>query len=264
MKRIEVNGVELATVDEGKGTPVLLVHGFPLSHAMWHHQIETLKRDFRVIAPDLRGFGASSVTEGTVAMEQFADDLNALLDKLQVSEKIVLCGLSMGGYIAFEFWRKYRQRVRGLVLCDTKAEADTDEAAQARRTMADKVLKEGAAVVADAMIPKLFAKITAETRPGVVEGVRQTILNTSPQGIAAAQRGMAERRDSSALLSTVNVPTLVIVGKEDQITTVEQMRKIAAATRVSGPAEVPEAGHLSPLENPTAVNAELMAYLRLV
>lgn len=264
MKRVNVNGVELATVDQGQGTPVLLVHGFPLSHAMWQHQIETLKRDFRVIAPDLRGFGDSGVTEGTVTMEQFADDLNALLDKLEVSEKIVLCGLSMGGYIAFEFWRKYRDRVRGLVLCDTKAEADSDEAAQTRRTMADKVLKEGAAVAADAMLPKLFAKITAETRPGVVEGLRKTILDTSPQGIAAAQRGMAQRRDSTELLATINVPTLVVVGKEDQITTVDQMRAIAQATKVSGPVEVPEAGHMSPLENPTAVNAELMALLRLV
>jgi pimeloyl-ACP methyl ester carboxylesterase len=264
MKRVNVNGVELATVDEGRGVPVLLVHGFPLDHAMWQGQIDALKRDFRVIAPDLRGFGASSVTEGTVTMEQFADDLSGLLDQLKVAEPVVYCGLSMGGYIAFEFWRKYRQRVRGLVLCDTKAEADTAEAAQARLTMADKVLKEGPAVAADAMLPKLLAKVTAETRPGIAEGLRQTILNTSPQGIAAAQRGMAERRDSKKLLATIDVPTLVIVGKEDQITTVEQMRTIAAATRVSAPVEVPDAGHMSPLENPAAVNAELMAFLRLV
>lgn len=264
MKRIEVNGTQLGVIDVGGGVPVLMVHGFPLSHAMWQKQIDALKRDFRVIAPDLRGFGSSGVTEGTVTMEQYADDLNVLLAALEVNEPVVFCGLSMGGYIAFEFWRKYRDRVAGLVLCDTKAEADTAEAADTRRTMADKVLQEGAGVAADGMLPKLFAERTLEKQPELVESVRQTILATSPQGIAAAQRGMAQRRDSTELVRTIKVPTLVIVGTEDGITPVDQMRKIADGAGISAPIEVPDAGHLSPLENPAVVNTELMAFLRLI
>ena len=116
-----VNGIRLATVDQGRGPPVLLIHGFPLDHSMWDGQIETISSRYRVLAPDLRGFGQSGVTDASVSMEQHADDLAALMDALGIADPIVLCGLSMGGYIAFEFWRKYSPRLRALVLCDTRS-----------------------------------------------------------------------------------------------------------------------------------------------
>jgi pimeloyl-ACP methyl ester carboxylesterase len=261
MTRIDVRGISLNTVDQGAGAPLLLVHGFPLDHTMWQGQITALSKTQRVIAPDLRGFGASGVTSGTVSMEQFADDLNALLDSLKISEPVTLCGLSMGGYIAFAFYRKYKSRLKSLILCDTRAVADTPEAAESRRKLADKVVEEGARVVAEGMLPKLFGKAASERQPQVVEATRQVMLRTDPQGIAAALRGMAQRADSTSLLSQIDVPTLVLVGKEDAISTSDEMRGVAASIAKARFVEVPAAGHMAPLESPTLVNDAISAFL---
>ena len=168
-----------------KGRSLLLVHGFPLDHSMWSGQIEALSARYRVIAPDLRGFGQSGVSEGIVTMEQFAGDLAALLDFLGI-DKVLLCGLSMGGYIALEFWRCYAQTPAGLILCDTRAKNDTPEAAANRLVVAEKVIREGSHTVADAMIPKLFSPITMQEQPHLAEKIKQVIDRTDPRGIAAA------------------------------------------------------------------------------
>jgi len=257
MKRIAVNDTQLNVSDVGHGPPLLLVHGFPLDHSMWARQIEDLSGDFRVIAPDLRGFGRSDVTDGTVSMEQFADDLAALLDAIGVSDKATLCSLSMGGYVAWQFWRRHRSRLNGLILCDTRAEADSPEAARARLESADRAIIDDVEFLADSMIEKLFASFTLRDRPDVVDTTRNIMLATAPAGAAAALRGMAARRDSKEILSDIDVPTMVICGEHDVISPVDEMRGIAE--RIAGAVfvEIADAGHMSPLESPGEVNAAI-------
>jgi 3-oxoadipate enol-lactonase len=261
MRQINVKGATLQVFERGAGPTVLLIHGFPLDHRMWRGQLDALSANNRLIAPDLRGFGRSSVTDGTVTMEQFADDLLVMLDQLDVRQPVCLCGLSMGGYIAFQFLRKYRARVRSLILCDTRSAADTPEGAAGRRQMADKVVTEGVAAVADALSPKLLHPRTSIERPAVAEAVREMILATDPRGIAAAQRGMAERPDVTELLHSINVRTLVLAGQEDAISPVDEMRKLAEAIPGSRFVTVPNAGHMAPLENPAFVNDVLAEFL---
>jgi len=262
MTSVVVGGESFALRDEGRGPAVLLVHGFPLDHTMWDAQIEALSSRHRVLAPDLRGFGGSVVTPGQVTMARMADDLAALLDALGVTEPVTYAGFSMGGYVGWPFLRQHRQRVARLVLCDTRAVADTLEAAQGRRAMADKVEAEGAAVAADTMLPKLLAPGRAERDPALAQRVRAMILATDPRGIAAAQRGMAERTDARPDLPLLGVPTLVIVGEHDAIATRGEMSALAAEIPGARLVEVRGAGHTSPMEEPAAVNAALLGFLR--
>jgi 3-oxoadipate enol-lactonase len=261
MRRIEANGASLNVFECGAGPAVVFIHGFPLNHTMWIRQLDELAANNRLIAPDLRGFGRSTVTDGTATMSQLADDLAAMLDQLAVHQPVCLCGLSMGGYVAFEFWRKHRKRVRSLVLCDTRSGADTPEAAAGRRQMADRVLVDGPGFVAEAMLPKLLHPRTPAERPLVAEAVREMILASDPRGIAAAQRGMAERADSTSLLSGIDVRTLVLVGQEDAICPPDEIRKMAAAIPQAQFSVVPSAGHMAPLENPAFVNRALAGFL---
>jgi len=271
VKHLAVAGRELWCVDRGAGLPLLLVHGFPLDHTMWAAQIDivepasveqaSLPAQVRVIAPDLPGFGRSPAADDTFTMEQFADCLAAMLDALAIREPVVLCGLSMGGYIALQFWRKYAARLCGLIFCDTRAGADTPEAAAGRRAMADRVLREGPAPLVETMLPKLFAESTRCERPQVVDGVRAVMMAGNPRGIAAAARGMAERPDMTAALAEIRCPTLVLAGQEDALTPPADMRAMAAAIPAAKFAEIPAAGHMSPLENPAAVNAAIAEFL---
>lgn len=261
MPTISLSDISLNCLDAGDGSPILFVHGFPLDHSMWRHQLEEFSRTHRVIAPDLRGFGQSDVTSGTVTMEQFADDQAALLDALGVTEPVVFCGLSMGGYIGWQFFKRHRSRVRALIQCDTRAIADSPEGVANREKLARLVLENGTEPVAAAMLPNLFAEATTPPRQAAVEETRQAMLRTSPDGIAAASLGMAARPDVSADLPTIDVPTLMIVGEEDCISTVDEMRGIATAIPGSQLAVIPDAGHMSPLENPAAVNAAIAGFL---
>ena len=261
MNRVAANGIHLNVLDRGHGAPILFVHGFPLNHTMWHAQLDALSDQFRVIAPDLRGFGHSSVMQGTVSMELFADDLNGLIDALGVNETVTLCGLSMGGYIALAFARKFGHRLRSLILCDTRAVGDSPEAMAGRKKLAAGVLEHGPELVATAMLPKLFAVETTDRRPEVVAAVRSMVTSSHPHGIAAALQGMAQRPDSSELLSQIEVPVLLIVGREDKISTVDEMRTMSQAIKRSEFVEIPAAGHMAPMENPESVNAAMRKFL---
>jgi 3-oxoadipate enol-lactonase len=297
VKSLSINGAELWYLERGNGRPLLLVHGFPLDHAMWAAQVESLAAHCRVIVPDLPGFGRSpprrkgdrsnlperpdqpsvgarclaqigpapfSPEDDKVTMEQFADDLAALLDTLGISEPAVVCGLSMGGYVALQFWRKYAARLAGLILCDTRATADTPDAAAARRTMAARVLREGVAPLTETMLPKLFAETTRQWQPHVVEGLRDVFDGGNPRGIAAAARGMAERPDMTAALTEICCPTLVIVGQKDVISPPAEMGAIARAIPGAKFIDIPAAGHMAPLENPIAVNAAIAEFIATV
>ena len=261
MKSVSVEGARLEVFDEGAGLPLLFVHGFPLDHTMWQAQIEHFTPRFRVIAPDLRGCGGSDVTTGTVSMERFADDLSAILDQLQITEPVVYCGLSMGGYIAWQFWRKYPEKLRALVLCDTKAAADTPEGVTSRMKMLEHVLRAGTSYLAEAMLPRLFAPESFERRPEAVAAVRERILAAPPEGVAATLRGLAAREDFQSRLSQVRLPALVVCGEHDAISPPDEMRQVAAALPEAQFELIPGAGHLAPLENPEAVNAVFDEFL---
>lgn len=260
MPTIPLNDISLESLDQGTGPVLLLVHGFPLDHTMWRSQIENFRESRRVIVPDLRGFGGSGVSKGTVTMQQFADDLAALLGALRI-DAVDFCGLSMGGYIAWQFFQRHRASVRSLILCDTKAAADTPEGRETRISLAEKVVQRGPEFIAQTMPDKLFAKSTRAQRPEIVADIQSVIRRTNPEGIAAAARGMAERPDVTPLLPSIDVPTLVIVGEEDAITTRDEMFGMSSAIPSAEFVAVADAGHMAPLEQPSVVNAAIQTFL---
>jgi pimeloyl-ACP methyl ester carboxylesterase len=260
MKSLHVNGIRLNVYDEGQGTPLLFVHGFPLTHAMWRGQFPLAER-FRLIIPDLRGLGGSEVVPGTTTMAQLADDCAAVLEALDVTEPVTFCGLSMGGYAAWQFAKRHAARLRALVLCDTKAAGDTPEAAETRRKMAEHVLRFGTSAVADAMPAKLFAAATFREQPEVVAAVRTMIEQTAPAGLAAAQQGLAIREDVRSFLPSIAVPTLVVVGREDAISPVDEMRAIADAIPGAQFHIIEGAGHMAPMERPAEFNDLLTQFI---
>ena len=261
MKTVNLGDVSLQVADRGTGPPVLLVHGFPLDHTMWSAQIDALAARYRVIAPDLRGFGRSGVTPGVVTMQQHADDLARLLDELDAGGRLVFCGLSMGGYIGWQFWRKHGDRLAGLILCDTRAAADTPEAAAVRLKMADMVVADGVSEVVRTMLPRLLAPDGFANSPEVVERIRRMITGTAPEGIAAAQRGMAARPDATPWLAEIDLPALLVVGAQDELTPPAEMQSVAAAIQGARLVVVDGAGHMSPMEKPGAVNEAILGFL---
>jgi pimeloyl-ACP methyl ester carboxylesterase len=261
MAIIKLGDIQLNVFERGRGTPVLLVHGYPLDHSMWRGQLDGLADCCRLIAPDLRGFGESSVTPGTVTMAQMADDLAGLLDAMRVSEPIVFCGLSMGGYVAWQFAFRHRARLSKLILCDTRAIADSAEAAAGRLKTAERVLVEGTGVAADALVPKLFAPGAYSKQPEIVEQTRQVILRTSAAGIAAALLGMAERPNVTDRLGEIDVPALLIGGRHDGISPPDEMRGIAGRMPKARFVEIEDAGHMAPLEQADVVNAAIREFL---
>jgi 3-oxoadipate enol-lactonase len=261
LRTIEVSGVRFRVVDEGAGPVILFVHGFPLDHTMWLSQIEEFSKTNRVIAPDLRGFGGTDGALYSVSMEQYADDLVALLEALQADQPITFCGLSMGGYVGWQFAQRHPKWLVRLILCDTRSVADSAEAASNRLKMAEIVMKEGPEPVAWAMMPKLFAPSTSERQPALTERIRTTVLTTNPIAIAAAHRGMAVRPDVSSFLPNLHVPTLVIVGEYDVISPPMEMKAIADAMPNARFASISNAGHMAPLENPSEVNQVIHQFL---
>jgi 3-oxoadipate enol-lactonase len=255
--------MRLAYSDDGPGPAVVLLHGFPLSRAMWAEQLSGIGSTYRVIAPDLRGHGDSPAPEGVYTMDEMADDVIELLDFLSISERFVLGGLSMGGYVALSLVMRYPDRVRGLMLFDTRAGADTPEAAQNREASARAILQaDSAKAFVDGMIPKLFAPITLEQRPERVEPMRAVMEKNTPRGVAGALRGIAIRPDRRAGLSGIQVPTLVLVGEHDVITPPAEAKALAAAIANAQLEVIPDSGHMAPYENPSAANAVILRFLK--
>lgn len=257
--------VELSYYETGSDAPLVLLHGFPLDHTMWRHQIEALRDSCRIIAPDLRGFGQSALAaddaENGVEMARYAADVNSVLDDAGISEPVILCGFSMGGYVLWQFVRLFPERVRAIVLCDTRAAADGDEARANRLKVAAEVMQSGSGPIAENMLPKLLCPATLANQQNVVEEVDAMIRGTAPAAIAAAQRGMARRPDVREELPGINVPALVIVGAEDAITPPTEMRDVAEVLPQAKIVEIPGAGHMTTLENPAAVNDALREFI---
>ncbi|MFO7905407.1 MAG: alpha/beta fold hydrolase [Planctomycetota bacterium] len=262
MKNVSIGEVELSVAQQGSGRPLLLVHGFPLDHQMWDGQINELCQEFQVIAPDLRGFGQSECGRSTeVEMARYADDLACLLEKLAIDEPVILCGLSMGGYIAFEFWRRHRSRLSHLILCDTRAVPDTPEVAAGRLETAERVLREGPEFLVEGMVPKLFSRETQRHNHALIEATADVIKSSRPEGVAAALRGLARREDATPWLSEIELPTLVLCGQEDAVSSVAEMRGIADAIPDAEYAVVPDCGHMAPAEAPRRVSDVVRTFL---
>ncbi len=256
-RRLTVNGVNLAVDARGDGPAILFIHGYPLDHTIWSPQLEALG-GWRRIAPDLRGMGQSDAPDLGYSMATYASDLAALLDTLGV-ERVVLCGLSMGGYVAFEFLRRWRERVSGLVLIATRAGPDTTEGKRARDAAAAQAREGGAGLIADAMLPKMLAPGAPE---GLVARVRALMAATPVPGIVGALGAMRDRPDSMSLLPALaGLPALVIAGGSDQLMPVSEMSAMAAAIPGARLVVAPGAGHLPTLETPSIVTDALQTFL---
>ncbi|MCH7685106.1 MAG: alpha/beta hydrolase [Planctomycetes bacterium] len=264
MKNVTANGHEFSVFDAGTGSPIVFVHGFPLNHTMWQGQLDAFADSYRVIAPDLRGFGNSGVTEGTLTMEQFADDLNAILDSLGITEPITYCGLSMGGYIGWQFVRKYGRRIKTLILCDTRAAADSPEGIENRHRLAETVLEHGPEPALKTMLPNLVSEKTSNEKPELLKQLREMIIGTDRRSIAAALLGMSQRPDSTAMLAEITTPTLVIAGAEDKLIPALEMKQMAEAIPEAKFVEIPHAGHMAPMEDPQTVNDAMARFLESV
>jgi 3-oxoadipate enol-lactonase len=255
-------GFSMAYSEAGKGLPLLFVHGYPLNRHMWDPQIQELADVARVLAPDLRGHGESQAVPGPYSVDLFADDLAAFLDALGIRQKVVLCGLSMGGYIVFAFYRKYASRLAGLILTATRAAADTPQARLARDQSAELARQQGVDAIVDAMLPKLLAPATSQSRPELVEQARQIMASTSLESILGDLVALKERPDSTPTLANIRLPTLLLPGAEDQIIPLQEAQAMHAALRGSVLEVIPDAGHLLNLENPAAFNAAVRLFLK--
>lgn len=256
----KIAGAELSYDVRGGGPAILFLHAFPLDLRMWDAQAAALAPSHTVVRFDCRGFGASPPAGALLSMERIADDAAGLLDTLGISQAVV-AGCSMGGYAAFAMVRRHADRIRALVLQDTRAGADSSEARTNRSLQAERVLKEGAAAAVEAFIPRLLGETTHKERPQVVEWVRDTILATSSRGIADALAGLAARADSTPTLREIRVPTLFVCGAEDVITPPAESQAMQRAVAGSRLEIIPRAGHLANLEDPAACNAALAAFL---
>ena len=251
--RAQVGAITLAYDDVGGGLPVVFLHGFPHNRRLWAPQLRALGSCCRCIAPDLRGFGESTVAP-PYTMDQYADDISRLLDALGV-ERALIAGLSMGGYIAFAIWRRHRHRVQALVLADTRAGADTEEGKRKRRAMIALARSEGSEAVAEQMIAGMVGSSTREKRPDTVEAVRAMLAAAPVDGVVGAIEAMIARPDSTATLATIDVPALIVVGEEDVLTPPDEARALHDAIADSRLEVIPAAGHVSSFERPAAFNS---------
>jgi 3-oxoadipate enol-lactonase len=258
--KLRVAGAELACEVSGTGPALLLLHAFPLGLAMWEPQAATLTDAHQVVRFDCRGFGGSPPGDGLLTMERIADDAAGILDHLGIPSAAVV-GVSMGGYAAFALVRRHPERLRALVLADTRAGADSPETKATRAAQAEKVRREGARAIADAALPKLLGATSHAERPDLVARVRQIIEANPPRGITDALAGLAARADSTPALREIRVPTLVVVGEEDAITPVAEAETLHRGIAGSRMAVIPRAGHLSSLENPDEFNRQVRSFL---
>ena len=258
--REPVAGTELQYEDRGAGPPVLLLHAFPLGLFMWDEQVAAFEETHRLVRFDYRGFGGSPAGTEPLTMDRIADDAAALLDLLGIGQAVVV-GCSMGGYAAFAMARRHAARLRGLVLQNTRAGADTEEARTNRGILAERVLREGAGAAADAFLPRLVGETTARDFPDRVARLREAVLRNPPRGMANALLGLGARADYFPTLRDISVPTLVVGGEEDVLTPIAEAAAIHAGIPGSRFEVIPRAGHLANIENALAYNRVLASFL---
>jgi 3-oxoadipate enol-lactonase len=244
----------------GEGPPVVLLHPFPVNHEFWLPVAQALATRYRIILPDLRGHGDSGAGDGPATMEKHAADIARVMDDAGIG-RAPLVGVSIGGYVLFEFWRSHRGRAAALGLCNTKAPADSAEARAGRLQAAIEVLERGTEPFFESMIPRLLGKSTRDTRPDLVDGALRMMRKMSPENVAQVQRGMAARPDSMDTLKTINVPTLLVTGDEDVLTGVNEAELMRRHISGSQLRVIPKAGHYSPWERHEEVSQLLRQFL---
>lgn len=258
--RTLINGISLAYDDRGRGLSLLLIHGFPLSRGMWAPQIEALSGEFRIIAPDLRGFGESDAPPPPYSMSLFADDMIGLLDHLGI-DRAVVCGMSMGGYVLMNMLDRYPERVKAACFMVTRGGADDAAGKERRLTLAGEVLAKGTQIVSDAFSKVLFSARAGEGRMELAGEVCRLMAQSSPQGLAGGLLAMRERPDFTPRLAGVKVPALVIGAEFDQAIPPQESRLLAENLPDARLVIVPDAGHMAGMENPVVVNRELYRFL---
>lgn len=259
--KANINNFSLAYEIVGEGLPLLFIHGYPLSRNMWEAQMLNPPPSVHMILPDLRGHGESEAVSSPYSIDTLADDCIQLLDHLEITHPFVVCGLSMGGYVAFAIYRKYRSRVAGLILTATRAAGDTAAGKLNREKAIDMALSTGSKAIANSMLPKMFAPATYDTTPELVKKVYSMMTTTSIQGITGALRAMKDRPDSSPLLAEIDVPVLIIHGNQDQLIPVNEAQEMQSSIFESEILTIESAGHLPNLEQPFAFNQALRQFL---
>jgi 3-oxoadipate enol-lactonase len=261
--KVVINGIDLYFTDSG--TPsrktIVFIHGFPFSHETWDRQVDLLEMDYRVIAYDLRGHGNSGIGDGQYALEFFVDDLIGLLDHLKIG-RAVLCGLSIGGYIALRAVERSPERVEGLILCDTQSEADSNEARLRRAATIRAVKTNGVNAYAEELVEALFAPQSITAKDEVVKKIIETIQSNSSLGICGTLLALAGRTDTTASIPSVKVPTLILVGEHDKVTPPLASQKMHDKIPNSEFHIIPNAAHMSNLENPDEFDKYLLDFLK--
>lgn len=254
---ISINYIERGPTS---GLPLVFIHGFPFSLEMWEPQLRVFSDKYRSVAYDVRGHGSSDVGDGQYSIEFFVDDLLALLDHLGI-EKTVLCGLSMGGYIALRTLERFPGRVKGVILCDTRSEADSNEAKIRRSNTVKSIKVRGVKEFAEDFVKSIFAKETLQSKPEIVDRIKRIILNTSPLGICGTQLALASRTDTTPMLSSISVPALILVGEHDSLTPPSAAQALHEKIAGSELHIIPNAAHVSNLENTEMFNARIASFL---
>jgi 3-oxoadipate enol-lactonase len=253
----------LAFDDIGPGPVVVLIHGFPFDRTMWSHQRSSVGSIYRLILPDLRGHGTSAAPDGIYTVDEMADDVLELLDGLQISGPVVLGGLSMGGYVALSIAARHPERLKALMLINTRASADSPEAAKVREELARRVETSGdAEPVVAVMLPKVFAKTTFERHPELVARMHARMARTPARAIAGTLRGLAIRPDRTNDLPGIKVPTLVLAGQFDALIPLEESESMARRIPGAKLVVIPEAGHMAPVENHQATDTAILEFLQ--
>jgi 3-oxoadipate enol-lactonase len=254
------NGLKVFTKGNKNHKPIIFVHGFPYDHSMWDNQVDTFKGNYYCVTYDIRGLGKSYIGDGQYTMEAFVWDLFSVIDELHI-ENPVLCGLSMGGYIALRAVEKEPERFAGLVLCDTRPESDNNDGKVARSNAIDKINVEGVESFINDFVPKCFHNKTPERLNDMYEKTFATTKKQNSVGVKGALIAMLSRRDTTNSLKDISIPTLVLVGKKDALTPPDVMQEMAKKIKKSKYFVVPKAGHMAPLENPEFVNEKIEKFL---
>jgi 3-oxoadipate enol-lactonase len=260
LPEVRLDGVRLHYRDVGAGPPVVLLHGFPLSSEVWSEVASLLAPDFRVVTPDLRGHGASDAPQGSYTMDVLAEDVVALADALGL-QRFVLGGHSMGGYVAFRLAARWPERLEGLVLVATRAEADSAEARARRVAAAERIRSQGGRAFVQEFVPNLLSEHTRRARPAVVDRLLALASSVPDHVLAACLEGMMQRPDSRPLLGTLQIPALVVAGELDPVVPVESARAMAEALPTAQLVVIAQAGHVPSVEAPEATAAALRRFL---
>jgi len=258
---LEINGFKMAYESQGQGIPLLFIHGFPLNFRMWEPQMQSLSSKAWMLAPDLRGHGDSEPVVGPYSIDMLVDDCVALLDTLGIVQPAVICGLSMGGYITLAMYRRYPERIRGLILAATRAGADSPEGKVNRDLAIAQAEKDGTAAIAASMLPKMLSPKTYESNPDKVKRVERFMTSISVPGIIGALEGMKNRPDSTPLLGEIAVPTLIIHGEDDQLIPFQEAQDMHSAIANSTMILMSSAGHLPNMEQPEWFNQAVMEFI---